>query len=306
MVLLLYKTPELSRALVKYLALNPKILDRNGGIPLNQFPDALFTALLFITTVAVAFSLFYLVRNRSESQIDDRESRDLSDIANKISEIDKRHSENLKEELGEITRELTDLRGEIANYQLQVSGWEKVFQNFIRRMDRERARLRTASVVNLLIGLLFSLIALYLIGQLVTYQPVELTPPGAMSGSSSWLVVAQKFIPRLSLGLLIQLVGFFFLRLYVTNELDLKHTKNELTNFDAWMIAVLLAKDSSDDVAVRKVIDRMTHVERNFVLKKNEHTVGVEADTKYNDLVVIVRDLIAKFPTISGSSEGAD
>ncbi|MGD0191592.1 MAG: hypothetical protein ABSD74_12695 [Rhizomicrobium sp.] len=268
----------------------------------NPIPDLAIGSVLFGTVLALFVSLWTLVRTRADQTPGAPELSELKDISRRISDLDTRHSEKLRAELGSITNELTELRGEIANYQIQTTGWEKIFQTFLRRMDREKNRLRGASIVNLLLGLFFSTLALYLIGQLVL-SPPDLSPGNSSALPNSWLFLSQRLLPRISLGLLIQLVGFFFLRLYVANELDLKHTKNELTNFDAWMIGVLLAKDSADSASLRAVIERMCSVERNFVLRKGERTVGVEGDIKYNDLTAFLKEMLDRLPAVFNSND---
>lgn len=64
-------------------------------------------------------------------------------------------------------------------------------------------------------------------------------------------------------GVAISFVGFFFLRLYVANELDLKHNK--------------------DAPSKKEIMKSLAQTERNFVLKKNERSASTELLSEYND-----------------------
>ena len=44
----------------------------------------------------------------------------------------------------------------------------------------------------------------------------------------------------------------------------------------------------------------MTLVERNFILKKGERTVGVEANPELNDIVELLKRALEKIPTHGG------
>jgi hypothetical protein len=103
-------------------------------------------------------------------------------------------------------------------------------------------------------------------------------------------------LPRFSVGLLLQFVGFFFLRLYVANELDLKHNKNEITNLEMKMMALQLAKEFNDSPSKKEIMKSLAQTERNFILKKNEKSVSTEALSEYNDLRGLIEKLVNKIP----------
>jgi len=107
---------------------------------------------------------------------------------------------------------------------------------------------------------------------------------------SKWLV------PRMAIVALVQFVGFFFLRLYVANELDIKHNKNELTNVESKLMAYAMAKSLGAN-QVKVVIEELAKTERNFVLKKNEKTLSHENLSEFNDLRDVVQKLAEKIPS---------
>lgn len=167
----------------------------------------------------------------------------------------------------------------------------RIFDRFRERMRDERDRIRSSSRANLLFGLAFSIIALIILG-----YPLfgDIVSSGKLTATDFYSYFTQRAIPRLSVGFLIQVVGFFFLRLYVTNEMDIKHTKNESTNFDAWMIAVVVGQRDGWEKARPDVLKRLSTTERNFVLKKGEKSVGIENDAQYNDITASLQEILQR------------
>lgn len=167
-------------------------------------------------------------------------------------------------------------------------GVDELFRGFLRRMEREQSRLRQNALANLLWGVAFSIIGLAVLGYPVFF------PSETVSGE--WSVFAIGYVPRGALGLLIALISFFFLRLYATNEYDLKHNKNEITTFESKMIAVKMIDVSKmtegHDAAMGFVVGALAENERNFVLKRDEKTISAEVDRTYNDVREMVRDVL--------------
>lgn len=147
---------------------------------------------------------------------------------------------------------------------------------------------------NLIIGILFSIIAL-----LALAWPLIAAFFRQINDTQNFNVLAwaaQYYLPRFAVGLLLQFVGFFFLRLYVANELDLKHNKNEITNLEMKMMGVQLAQSFGDATSRRTIMQSLAATERNFLIKKNEKTTSTEALSEYNDMKGLIEKLIDKLP----------
>jgi len=104
--------------------------------------------------------------------------------------------------------------------------------------------------------------------------------------------------------LLLQFVGFFFLRLYVANEQDIKHNSNEITNLEAKMMALQVASERNDKQLFKPIVESLAATERNFILKKNEKAIH-EDDRRYNDLSQMLRAL-SSFVDKTHSVDDAD
>ena len=101
----------------------------------------------------------------------------------------------------------------------------------------------------------------------------------------------------MGVGLILQFVGFFFLRLYVANELDVKQNKNELTNIEAKMLAFMMSSKSSKNSFTKIVVESLARTERNFTIKKGERTISVENDPQFNDLNALLQKFAEKIPS---------
>jgi hypothetical protein len=178
---------------------------------------------------------------------------------------------------------------------IDTSNPDALFKVSRQRLLDEAVRIDAISRRNLGIGILFSSIALAVLAwPLVSaafYPPPELT-----SADLTTRGILRTYLPRFSVGLLLQFVGFFFLRLYVANELDLKHNKNEITNIELKMMALQLSKEFDDAFSKKEIMKSLAQTERNFILKKNEKSVSIESLSEYNDLRGLVEKLVSKIP----------
>jgi TRAP-type C4-dicarboxylate transport system permease small subunit len=255
----------------------------------------LFAAVLPLVAAVLAFGVVIVTIFGLQ-----RESRD---YARKISRrqalpstISKADEEGSADDLRTTIREL---RVEVAAGKeippdIDFSSPERIFQVARQRLLDEAVRLDSISRRNLMIGILFSAIALGVLAwPLIAasfQQVVELKDFSILAWAS------QYYLPRFAVGILLQFVGFFFLRLYVANELDLKHNKNEITNFEMKMIGVQLAQSFGDAPSKKEIVRSLAATERNFLIKKNERTISTEAITEYNDMKGLLEKIVNKLP----------
>ncbi len=156
-----------------------------------------------------------------------------------------------------------------------------------RRMIEESERLQRNGYLNLMIGILFSVIALGILGYpLFNPNSVQVT---------DWISFLDHFAPRLSVGLLIQLIGFFFLRLYVAGENEVHYIRNEITNLESRLIGYHIASVAKQTVAMTDLVKQLARTERNFKLKKGERAL-YSADETFNDVRELVKDVAEVVP----------
>ena len=89
---------------------------------------------------------------------------------------------------------------------------------------------------------------------------------------------------------MIQVIGFFFLRLYVAGEHEIHYIRNEITNLEMRLIAYSASALAEDAVSMKDVIEQLVRTERNFKLRKGEKTLYATDDT-YNDMGQILKNM---------------
>jgi uncharacterized membrane protein YedE/YeeE len=162
-----------------------------------------------------------------------------------------------------------------------LTGIRVAFTRNRRRMIEEAERIQRNGFLNLMIGILFSVIALGILGYpLFTTNAVQ---------DTNWIGLFERFAPRFSVGILIQLIGFFFLRLYVAGENEVHYIRNEITNLESRLISYFAAAAGNDATAMRDIIKQLVRTERNFKLKKDERTL-YSTDETYNDMRQLLKD----------------
>jgi hypothetical protein len=134
-------------------------------------------------------------------------------------------SEKVKAATEEISKTL-----ELASRPIDLSDPNKIFIASRDRLILDAQRIDRISRRNLYFGIVFSAFALAALAIPLVAQSLNLNltkfPEGSADKGELFLWFAKTYIPRFAVALLLQFVGFFFLRLYVANELDLKHNKN--------------------------------------------------------------------------------
>lgn len=126
----------------------------------------------------------------------------------------------LKDRVSELTSEIQSSRSALDS----VRSVEGVFSRMCSRLSSERHRLTVNSRNNLIIGIITSLVALGVLGLPLIQQASNSAISSTDLNSLFW----RQYLTRLPVGLLLQFVAFFFLRLYVSCEMDIKHNKNEI------------------------------------------------------------------------------
>lgn len=135
-------------------------------------------------------------------------------------------------------------------------------------VNTQIGKLSRSGTINLIIGLLTTLIAIWVLTTLIL-SVNEIN----FETTKDFLVY---LIPRLSLAIFIELFSFFFLRLYKRNLEDIKYFHNERTNIDSKIIALKSALLLDKEELLVDIIKSFAAVERNFIIKKDESTIHLE------------------------------
>lgn len=178
-----------------------------------------------------------------------------------------------------------DING-IAGKRAATSMGAETAEGLRKRLSSLASELGVRSAINLMAGVAFAGFGIFLIWQGLDGEPsISLTS----DNSTQWLSIAKYYLPRAGMVLLIEILAFFFLRLYRKTLDEIKYVHNELTNVEARILALAHAAQTNNAKLVATCIENLAKTERNFVLKKGETTVDLELSRAESNLA---RDLI--------------
>ncbi|MFQ2290590.1 hypothetical protein ACK323_03615 [Aeromonas enteropelogenes] len=168
------------------------------------------------------------------------------------------------------------------------------------RLEREISDLRLRSNINLLIGMMITLLGLFLLWTIVnTVDSSEmlkvLASKGIESNSQFIKNLILPLVPRVMLVIFIEVFAYFFLRLYKNGLSEIKYFQNELTNVESKMVALELAHLSKNSEAISRVIASLVETERNFILQRGETTVELEKAKSESEMM---RSLVSAIPNL--------
>ena len=150
-----------------------------------------------------------------------------------------------------------------------VEGIQKNFTTTTERLEEELTAVTRRGNINLTLGILTALagiIALTFFVWNLIGQP----------SSDNLLTFTERFVPRISLVILIEVFAYFFLKLYSNSLAEIKYFQNELTNVEAKYLALHTALYSKDNGSLGDIVSQIVRTERNYVLEKGQTTVDLE------------------------------
>lgn len=169
---------------------------------------------------------------------------------------------------------------------IKESSLESHFKNITARLSREVENLAKRGNLNLILGILTTLIGLIVLGYSVFYSPESHTPEELLA----------YFLPRISLVVLIEVFAYFFLRLYKQSLSEIKYFQNEITNIEAKQLAVSIIANHNDASLITRVVESLSNTERNFTINKDQTTIDLErerlASQNHTNLLTTIKDLI--------------
>ena len=156
------------------------------------------------------------------------------------------------------------------------------YRSTIDRLKMELSALTLRGNLNLSIGIITAITGMALLAIYLWDTPPSISTEDASSSegasplSRSASTLVNKFVPRLSLVIFIEVFAYFFLRLYSASLTEIKYFQNEITNVEAKFLALRAAMHSGDKRSVESVISQLAKTERNYILQKGQTTVDLE------------------------------
>ncbi|OUI98844.1 hypothetical protein [Acetobacter sp. DsW_54] len=155
--------------------------------------------------------------------------------------------------------------------------------------------MQATAMRNILIGLFFSIFGLIFI--IVSISNPDIFAINYVTSHDNLNIV--RYIQRSSIVLCSEIIAFFFFKGYRSSLNEIKYFQNEITNVTIMFSALEVAVFSNDLNLINSICEKISNVERNFILKKGETTIslkGQEIDNKGDERIFkFVENLFDKF-----------
>ena len=167
-----------------------------------------------------------------------------------------------------------------------VSDWREVLLVTRGRLLDEEDRLLTRNVANMQSGILMAFLGVafplsYLI--YVFYGIIF----SAGKESSNIDLSFTTYLPIVSIVFIFEVIAFFFLSLYSSNERRIERNKSDLTNIDLRLTSGLMLYDEENKRNFAILAKILAQEDSKFVLGKNETTGGISTNKLLETLLKI-------------------
>ena len=210
--------------------------------------------------------------------------KELEELATNVTKQDRAFTEQLAVEVrsraaGDLLETLEKRVEEKLGHRQNLQLFDQCFSNTRGRLTDMVDALNKKANVNLGLGMFTAILGLGVLAYFVL--------PDVNNDANDNFLSAN--LPRFALVVVVELLAYFFLRLYRASLADIKYFQNELTNVEARFAALRLGAsfDSSEDLG--PLLTAFVATERNFVLEKGQSTVDLEMaklDTQSRDALV--------------------
>jgi len=168
------------------------------------------------------------------------------------------------------------------------------FKASLSRLSQQIEVLGSRANLNLVVGISFNLVGLVALWS--TFFSDEIPASVMESGvAQQWLQVSFYYLPRLSLALIVEFIGFFFLRLYLRTLVDIRYSQNELTNVELKLLALTVALQREDKRSIATILDELGGTERNAVIGKNQTSLEIEKERAQSDVYRRIFETLPQF-----------
>lgn len=134
------------------------------------------------------------------------------------------------------------------------------------RIKTEIQNLKRRATINLSLGVTLSCAALLVFFFLVYNEKPD----------EDYQKVFLHFAPRVGLVVFVELLAYFFLKLYKSTLTSVQYYHNELTNIETRKIAAIVAIKHCKEDKIWQTVEYLLKVERNVLIKDKETTMQME------------------------------
>ncbi len=166
------------------------------------------------------------------------------------------------------------------------SHWKKTFVASRKRLLNEEDRLQVRNATNLRSGIGMAFLGatfplMYLCYMLYT----AISPIGA--DGNNFVLPFSTYFPIISIVFIFEVIAFFFLNLYASNERRLERNKSDLTNIELRLAAGLMLCDDDNKKSFADLAKIIAQEDSKFVLGKNESSGGISTNKLLETLLKI-------------------
>ena len=134
------------------------------------------------------------------------------------------------------------------------------------RIKIEIKNLKRRATINLSLGVSLSIAALLVFFFLVYNEKPD----------EDYQKIFLHFAPRVGLVVFVELLAYFFLKLYKSTLTSVQYYHNELTNIETRKIAAIVAIKHCKEDKIWQTVEYLLKVERNVLIKDKETTMQME------------------------------
>lgn len=152
-------------------------------------------------------------------------------------------------------------------------------RNSLSRLSNQIVVLGSRANASLWLGITFSVAGLIVLYFTFFYSLSFSDDDSSLpTNMSNWLDLLREYLPRLSLVLIIETVGFFFLRLYSRALVELRYAQNETTNVESRFISLLTARVTENQELLKITVEKLASIDRNGVIDRTQTTIDIERE----------------------------
>lgn len=218
-----------------------------------------------------------------DQQVSNKEIiRDIEDLRRQVSSFNESiniqtvlSEEDIKEAKNKVVESIVSNINSEASKEIRYKAHQEAIDSL---ESRSLARLSNLSVVlgsranlTLMMGVIFCSL-----GLIATYASFFISPPDPnLTVGNQWIEIIKSYAPRFAMVIIIEVIGFFFLKLYKSTLSEIRYTHNEITNVEMRLIALHSASSLESDHS-EMLLQALISTERNSVIDKNQTTVEIE------------------------------
>lgn len=237
-----------------------KFQNSMGNIDVNEIIP--YVAVLSSITGCVSF--LYLSRSERGKETKITDYLMYSEFLRKSMDSPKKQNDNPKEE--QVNPSDSSLHEKDVDEESTANEIKHSFLASEERINNEIKNLKRRATVNLSLGVCLSSAALLVFFFLIYNEEL----------GKNLMQVFLHFVPRLGLVIFVELLAYFFLRLYKTSLVSIQYYHNELTNIETKKIAAIVAIKHCDEAKIWQTVECLLKVERNVLLKGKETTTQMK------------------------------